>query len=138
MVNNPNPRLGPTLICPKPLTTQNKSLGHRRLYDLAVVKALIKIHSVVLINDDAQEDAEKQLNMSPQEVGRFIEQLSPDNYVNSQWCKTSVNKTVDCDSYTMRYNINKQQPWDRGRSIYVKFGFLPNLPKCVVCSVHEG
>ena len=138
MVNNPNPRLGLSPICPNPLDDNIRRLGRNRLYDLDVVQALVKAHGVCLINDDAQDDAEKQLHMSPDEVARFIAQLSQGNYVNSQWCNTSVNRMVDCDSYAMKYNRNKQVPWQSGPKIYVKFGFFPNQSKCVVCSVHLG
>ncbi len=126
------------LICPKPLNAQNRMLGRRRLYDLEIVKSLVETYGVCLINDDAQEDAEKQLHMLPVEVAKFIAQLSPGNYVNSQWCHTSVNRVVDCDSYAMKYNRNKQEPWGHGPRIYVKFGFFPNQLKSVVCSIHQG
>lgn len=120
------------------MTGENRGLCRKRIYDLEIVKALVAAHGVCLINDDAQDDAQQQLHMDPDDVARFIAQLSTHNYVNSQWCNTSVNRVVDCDSYAMRYNRNKQVPWENGPKIYVKFGFLPNLPKCVVCSIHLG
>lgn len=138
MVNNPNPRLASPTLKPEPLTSQNRMLGRKRIYDLRVVKSLVSQHGLVLLNDDADFDATQLLNMSPGDVAEFIGQLSEKNYVNSQWCRTSVGKAVDCDSYVMKYNRNKKVPWEHGPRIYVKFGFLPNLPKCVVCSVHFG
>ena len=125
-------------ICPRPLNAQNRILGRQCLYDLEIVKLLVNSNGVCLINDDAQEDAAKQLHMTPDEVAKFVVQLSPGNYINSQWCHTSVNRMVDCDSYAMKYNRNKQVPWADGPRIYVKFGFFPNHSKSVVCSIHQG
>lgn len=136
MVNNKPLRLRQIPEKPEVLTKNNRSLGRMPLYDLNVVKELVALHGVVLINENAQLDASHQLQMSPSQVAKFISFLQTDHYQNSQWCDTSVNRPLDCDSYGMRYNRNLEKPQDNMSGIYVKFGFFSNISRAVVCSLH--
>jgi len=148
----PSPRLfWPGPIRPDPVTDENRIIGESQIYDLDLVKELVKLHGVVVLNDDTV-DGMKGEGRNPlpppawktEDIVGVILSLTVDDFENAQWCKTNNNTYLDCDSYLIYYGRSKMARWDtptaKGLKLYVKFGFNPNLtvPRAVVCRLHPA
>jgi hypothetical protein len=133
---------------PNQITDLNRIIGEDPIYDLVQVRKLIKEHGFIVLNDDT-DDAREGLGRNPlpapawsdDEFEAVIMSLTDDDYENSQWCSVSIKTYLDCDSYVFyfsrsrkRRSVNPQQ----GIKLYVKFGFLPNGNKAVICRLHPS
>lgn len=132
---------------PKDLDGPGRIIGERPIYDLEAAQELVRLHSVVVLNDqtlDGYDEAGAALlpppDWSDEEFAAVVLALEHNGYRNSQWCKLSTGRYLDCDSYTIYYGRARRAKWDRGLKIYVKFGFVPNLatPQPVICRIHTS
>lgn len=131
-------------LCPNPLEDHNRIIKPAPLYELQAVKDLVKQHRVLLLTDRAEENmvGEGYLALPPpdwntDEICHVIYALEKSDYINSQWCRTAVNRNIPCDSYMVSYGRARRARWEHGWKLYIKFGYLPmpNLT-AAVCSFH--
>lgn len=140
MVNNPKLRLLDIYEEPLVIDDSNRIISGGPVYNLDIVKGLIFKLGIFVINTDAKNDATNSFNppMDESEIMALINELHNGLYNNSVWALTSANSKVQCDSYTIRWNRNRQKEWEHGNKLYIKFGFRPNSEKCLILSIHHA
>ncbi len=110
------------------------------VYCLNTAKMLLKTHAIRVIN--TQADLDKIREFSPEldddELIPFIEALEPGDRQSSERCNTTIKRIVDCDGYAMPWNRAKKERWDQGMWIYLKFGYIDNITRTIVVSVHPS
>lgn len=77
------------------------------------------------------------LNWTVADVVDFVQQLTAQCYVDSEWCLTSNRMWVDCDAYRLKFDPVAMEPSPTGPRMYVKFGFRPNIAYLVVISCKD-
>lgn len=133
---------------PNPVTEQNRIIGPDQIYKLAEVHEMVSAHGVVVLSDDtslAQVGGGRNPLPAPawglDEFVSVILALTDQDHENAQWCMLSCNRYLDCDSYIINYNRSKKirsiNPL-QGIKLYVKFGFIPNASKGVICRLHPA
>lgn len=80
------------------------------------------------------------LNWTVESVVDFIQHLTDQCYVDSEWCRTSNRMWVDCDAYRLRFDPIAMEPSVNGPRVYVKFGLRPNIAYALIisCKGPEG
>jgi hypothetical protein len=141
MVNNENCRLLVYGACNTYLNKTGRTIiDNGPVYDLAKSQAILTLHGLRVINEQATQDQTNEFNpeLNDDELIKFICALTADDFENSERCSTTIGKTVDCDAYAMRWNRGNHTRWIHGYKIYVKFGFIENKSLCLVVSVHPA
>lgn len=142
MVNNSlQIRIVSTLSCAITVNKKGRSIiTNGPVYCLQTAKLLLPTHKIRVVNDQA--DLDKIHEFSPEleddELIPFIDALTPSDRQSSERCQTSIGRTVDCDGYSMPWNRSKKERWDQGTWIYLKFGYIDNISKTIVVSVHPS
>ena len=138
MVNNPKHRRLVSGSCTTKATNDGRTkVTNGPVYDLKEAQELLKAHGLRVVTESAGQDmSDFQPELTDKELTNFILALDNDDYIDSERCKTSANQTVDCDSYTMKWNRHRHCRWEYGKKIYVKFGFGLQNPLCLVVSIH--
>lgn len=148
----PVPRLTwPGPLCPSPVTDSNRIIGYEEIYNLDLVKDLVRAHGVVVLNDDtlhAMSGKGKNPLPAPawtsNDAKNIIFSLKAGHFENAQWCKLNTNRYLDCDSYVIYYSRSKGIEWNnsktKGLKLYVKFGFIPDAtnPMGILCRLHPS
>lgn len=141
MVNNLVLRLIPTASCViKQKPNGRLSITNGPIYCLRTAQSLITLGNLFVLNEKARQNktADFMPELSDEELVEFVLALEPADHVESERCSTSINRTVDCDGYAMRWNRYTRKRWDNGASIYVKFGFVENITRFLVISIHPS
>lgn len=140
MVNN-NPRVLVSGACNTLVNAGGRTIvNNGPVYELVKAQALLSLHGVRVINEQAVSDQASEFNpeLSDDELIKFICELKEADFQNSERCATSVGRTIDCDAYAMKWNRLRHIRWAHGQKIYVKFGFLECNPMCLVVSIHPA
>lgn len=140
MVNNQKHRRLVTGACITKGGAANRiKITNGPVYDLKEAQELLKVHGLRVVNDNAYRDqAEFGHELTDEELTKFILALVENDRVESERCKTTANQTIDCDSYSMKWNRNRCCRWEHGAKLYVKFGFGLQNPLCLVLSIHPS
>lgn len=140
MVNNDKHRLLVRGACKTKIAPDGRTyIVNGPVYDLKLAQAMLKVHGLRVVNESAEDDQKSfQPEMTDQELAAFILALEGSDFQGSERCGTSIGKTLDADSYAMKWNRNRSARWEHGQKIYVKFGFGNVNPRCLIVSIHPA
>ena len=110
------------------------------VYCLETAKELLPTHQIRVVNDQADIDKAQRFfpELEDEELIPFIKALTPDDRQSSERCQTTNRRVLDCDGYAMPWNRAKSERWDQGSWIYLKFGYIDNITRTLVVSVHPS
>ncbi|MGK5034480.1 hypothetical protein [Janthinobacterium sp. LB3P118] len=141
MVNNNLLRLLPSGTCVLENGNNGRILiGNGPVYCLRTAQSQLTLDNLRVLNVNALQHKELSFlpELSDEELLDFILALNPTDHVGSERCSTSINRVVDCDGYAMKWNRKLRQRWEHGAKIYVKFGYMENISKCLIISIHPS
>ena len=115
------------------------------IYHLSAIKALVMEFGLHVVVNAAEDMASKFAEaLTKQDVADIIVLgLRNDDVVNhhveSEICKTENGMVIDCDAYRIRWRKDKKcECKSTGLPIYLKFGFRPSNPKCIIVRLHPS
>jgi hypothetical protein len=138
MVNNPDPR---RLLAPAryPCHPGDRQKIEGPVYDLDIVKALVKLHPFVPVNEVDRGMRRFAPPLQEADIPLVIAALKPDMYVESEYCdKTTRGLKVEADAYRIRWSSGRKAIWEYADYAFIKFGFKANIPKCLIISIHPS
>lgn len=142
MVNNgPKLRLLSSAQCQITVSSKGRSLiVNGPVYCINAVKLLLPTYAIHVVNEQAMADMGGSFlpELQDEELIPFITELTANDRTGSERCSTSVGRTVDCDGYAIPWNRLTQKRWTNGSWIYLKFGYVDNISKVIVISVHPS
>ena len=107
------------------------------LYDLGHLKSHVDAAFVRLMTSKCITHVAK-LGWTVNDVVQLIGDLYPSDYHCSEWCEASARFFVDCDVYTLHYNVKTIERDLSSPEFYVKFGARQNSRYVVIISCHES
>ena len=139
MVNNDPLRRLPYKLPPNPIPADRRSLklpGPR--YQLDLVKTKATPDNIRLLTSKCDYDVRHELKWTVADAAELILALEDTDYHDSEWCESGARMLVDCDSYSLRFDIIQLVRSSNGVDIYVKFGFRPTHPLLLLLSCHKS
>lgn len=139
MVNNPViVRLQASHTCSLEQRSERTIITNGPVYCLRSVQENLSSDRIFVLNPKADDDMLNGFSppLKEDEFIPFIKSLTHQDRTSSERCKTVINRLIDCDGYSMRWNRYSRKRWQDSPYIYLKFGFAENNPKLLIISAH--
>lgn len=119
-------------------TDRERYIGKQQLYDLKKLQSVpLTGETALLTTRDCKHDVAIKLESDLEIVLDALKLLTEDNYVNSQWCRTTGKSWIPCDAYLVPKWPVKVKGSDQ-YNVYIKFG-MSKAGKCLlIVSCHPS
>ena len=141
MVNTSPHRLLVTGECRiRPSQRGGERILNGPVYNLIESQRLLRDNGFRVINDEAIVAQRTKFvpELTDDELEAFFLALTEADFDGSERCRTSVNMTLDCDGYAMKWNRNTRRRWEHGAKYFLKYGFTVTGTRCVIVSIHPA
>ncbi len=114
---------------------RERRIGNGPLYSLSEVQKIVKVNTV-LVTKRCNDDVRK-LAWSVDDVAVLVNELTNNNYKNSEWCRVNKGPLLACDAYVIVRDeyyerLHKTLPCE----YYVKFAIGPTGKAILIVSCH--
>ena len=114
---------------------RKRRIGNGPLYLLSEVQKIAKVNTV-LVTNRCKDDVHK-LAWSLDDVAELVNELTNNNYKNSEWCRVTNGRWLACDAYV----IIRDEYYEHLRKAiqceyYVKFAIGPTGKALLIVSCH--